>query len=85
MFPSSLVVSLHLFLVVRLLDDGQLGVGVGHGEVRVGCVPCAVQHQGPLLQEPVVHALAVEANLYEKGGNNRYLHLGISVHARSRV
>ena len=46
-----------------LLDDGQLGVRVGHGQVRVGRVPGAVKHQGPLLQEAVVDPLSVEANL----------------------
>ncbi len=50
---------------MRLLDDGQLGVRVGDGQVGVGRVPGAVQHQGPLLQEAVVHSLAVEADLKE--------------------
>ena len=46
-----------------LLDDGQLGVRVGDGEVGVGRVPGAVEHERPLLEEALVDALAVEADL----------------------
>ena len=53
----------HLLLVVGLLDDGQLGVRVGDGEVGVGRVPGAVEHERPLLEEALVDALAVEADL----------------------
>ena len=60
-------VRLHFLLVfVSLLDDGQLGVGVGDREVGVRRLPGAVEHQGPLLEESVVHSLAVEANLGSK-------------------
>jgi len=46
-----------------LLDDGQLGVGVGHGQVAVGRVPGAVQHQRPLLDEAALLTLRVEPHL----------------------
>lgn len=46
---------LHLLLVlVRLLDDGQLGVGIRHGQVGVRGVAGAVEHQRPLLKEALV-------------------------------
>lgn len=50
-----LAFGLHLLLVlVRLLDDGQLGVGVRHGQVGVRRVAGAVEHQRPLLEEALV-------------------------------
>ena len=48
------------------LNDGQLRVRVRHREVGVGSVAGAVEHQGPLLQEAVVHALTVEAYLEDR-------------------
>jgi len=39
---------------VRFLDDGQLGVGVRHGQVGVGRIAGTVEHQRPLLEEAFV-------------------------------
>lgn len=66
-----------LALLVGLLDQGQLGVRVGHGQIAVGRVPGAVQHQGPLFDVAALQHLRVEAHLKHK--STRVLDLCVEI------
>lgn len=54
---------LFVLRLVRLLDDGQLGVGVRGGEADVRGVAGAVEHERPLFHEAVPRLLVHKLNL----------------------
>lgn len=79
-FMVMLCVGLHFTpLLVSLLDNGQFRVRIGHGQVAVGRVPGAVQHQSPFLDETGLDAIWVESNLKKEIMSQRAALIGINV------
>lgn len=68
--PLSALLSLcllHLFVLVRLLNNGQLGVGWGGRECAIRCLLGAMQHERPFDQMAKTRLWRIEACLATEG------------------